>query len=487
MVAPAFLFCIGAAMPLSLERRSAKGDTRGALMRHVLSRGALLVAIGLFLNLYPHFDFATVRIPGVLQRIGLCYMLIGVFMLSTARVEGTRLLFRFRPLVAAAVVVLVSYWLLLYFVPVPGFGAPRFDPVGSWPLGDRSRRHRRATFLPHWPVDGQVVFDPEGILSTWPSCFNVLLGALAGLTFSRGTTARPEFGFIAAGAVMMVLAMLVAGVCPLIKNLWTSTFALFSGGFALALLGVLMPVSQRPFVRPALWPARIFGENPLLAYILVFLAAPLIDAQWLGTPAAPTTLRNAGQAWFEHARRTARGLAAVRALRHRVDLPRPAGLPSQALDPQALSPRMELIDIGVNLAHDSFDADRDAILQRAAAGRRGADGRDRLERGQHAQGDCIVAHRIRGRLFATAGVHPHHAADLTADALPALQGTGARRSRGRGGRMRARLFSRLVAARPAASRLRLAARDRRRHRQARVPASARCARGFHRHPARASA
>ena len=59
-----------------------------------------------------------------------------------------------------------------------------------------------------------------------------------------------------------------------------------------------MPVTQRPGVRPALWPARIFGENPLLAYILVFLAAPLIDAQWLGTPEAPTTLRNAGQAWF---------------------------------------------------------------------------------------------------------------------------------------------------------------------------------------------
>ena len=159
-------------------------------MRHVLSRGALLVAIGLFLNLYPRFDFATVRIPGVLQRIGLCYMLTGAFMLSTARVEGTRLLFRFRPLVVAAVVVLVSYWLLLYFVPVPGFGAPRFDPVGSWPpVVDRAVigvQH----FFQHWPVDGKVVFDPEGILSTWPSCFNVLLGALAGLTYSRGNDRR---------------------------------------------------------------------------------------------------------------------------------------------------------------------------------------------------------------------------------------------------------------------------------------------------------
>ena len=90
MVAPAFLFCIGAAMPLSLERRSAKGDSRATLLRHVLWRGTLLVAIGLFLNLYPKFDFATFRIPGVLQRIGLCYMLTGAFMLLTARVDGAR-------------------------------------------------------------------------------------------------------------------------------------------------------------------------------------------------------------------------------------------------------------------------------------------------------------------------------------------------------------------------------------------------------------
>jgi predicted acyltransferase len=166
MVAPAFLFCIGAAMPLSFERRSAKGDSRATLIRHVLSRGALLILIGLFLNLYPNFDFATFRIPGVLQRIGLCYMLTGVFILLTARIDGTKLLFRLQPLVAAAVVILASYWLLLYFVPVPGFGAPRFDPVGSWPsVIDRAVigvQH----FFPHWPVDGQVVFDPEGILSS---------------------------------------------------------------------------------------------------------------------------------------------------------------------------------------------------------------------------------------------------------------------------------------------------------------------------------
>jgi predicted acyltransferase len=83
-----------------------------------------------------------------------------------------------RQLVAAAVVVVISYWLLLYFVPVPGFGAPRFDPVGSWPsVIDRAVigvQH----FFPYWPVDGQVVFDPEGILST---CAASLLFALCGI------------------------------------------------------------------------------------------------------------------------------------------------------------------------------------------------------------------------------------------------------------------------------------------------------------------
>ena len=81
MVAPAFLFCIGVAMPLSFARRVAKGDSRQALLRHVLWRAFVLVALGFVLNLYPTFDFETVRIPSVLSRIGLCYGIAGVFVL----------------------------------------------------------------------------------------------------------------------------------------------------------------------------------------------------------------------------------------------------------------------------------------------------------------------------------------------------------------------------------------------------------------------
>jgi predicted acyltransferase len=298
MVAPAFLFCIGAALPLSFERRSARGATRSALARHVASRSLMLIAIGLFLNLYPNFNFETFRIPGVLQRIGLCYGISALFMLASARVTAGGLTFRAAPIAYASLIVPVAYWLLLYFVPVPGFGAPRFDEVGSWPaVVDRAVIGVDHLF-PYWPVDGKVVFDPEGILSTWPACCNVLIGALAGIAYVRGGFARPALVAAVAGVAMMALALVTQGLCPIIKNLWTPTFALFSSGFTLTLLGLLMPLTPLPGVRPAFWPARVFGENPLLAYILVFLLAPLIDANWFGATGAPRSLREAGYAWF---------------------------------------------------------------------------------------------------------------------------------------------------------------------------------------------
>jgi predicted acyltransferase len=298
MVAPAFLFFIGAALPLSLSRRAQTGATRQALLRHIAWRGLLLVAIGFFLNLYPHFDFATVRIPSVLSRIGLCYLLAGTFIVSTARFTDGAITLRPALITGAAAFILLSYWVLLYYVPVPAYGAPRFDPVGSWPSVIDRAVIGVEHFFPYWPVDGKVVFDPEGILSTWPACFNILVGALAGIAYSRHRFRRPALVAIGAGAVMIAVAYALRDLCPIIKNIWTSTFALLSGGFCMVLLGVLMPITQLSAVRALLAPARIFGENPLLAYILCFLIAPFIDANVFGGDEAPQSLRGIGHAWF---------------------------------------------------------------------------------------------------------------------------------------------------------------------------------------------
>jgi predicted acyltransferase len=299
MVAPAFLFCIGAALPLSLQRRHAKGDSKSALLKHVIWRSSILMAIGIGLNLYPYFDFAHFRIPGVLQRIGLCYGLVGALVISTSRLDNAGAL-TLRPglLFGVGLFILVSYWMLLFAVPVPGFGAPRFDPVGSWPaVIDRAVIGTDHMF-PWWPVDGKVVFDPEGIVSTYPACFNVLLGVLAGWAYAANRFVRPALTAILVGASMIVIAFALHSVCPIIKNLWTSTFAMFSGGFALLLLGLLMPISRRPIFTAILVPARIFGENPLLAYIISWLIGPLLDLPWIGDPEVPISLRNAGQLWF---------------------------------------------------------------------------------------------------------------------------------------------------------------------------------------------
>jgi len=284
MVAPAFLFCVGAAIPLSFRSRFEKGATKGQLAAHVLWRALALVGIGLFLNAYPVFDWAHLRIPGVLQRIGLAFGLVGGIVLLTTRPnEVGKPTFSPALIAGAAVLILVSYWALLYFVPVPGFGAPRFDPVGSWPpFIDRAVFTVPHLFI-YWPVDGKVVFDPDGLLNIYPTCANILIGVLAGIVYQCRSLKHPLLIAFITGAVMMILAVGLNGICPIIKNIWTSTFVLFSSGFTLVLLAMLMIGTDHPKAIRFLFPVRVFGANPLLAYLIRFLFDPLLDINWIPT------------------------------------------------------------------------------------------------------------------------------------------------------------------------------------------------------------
>jgi len=296
MVAPAFLFCIGAALPLSLSGRLEKGQSKAQLWRHGLWRACLLVGIGLFLNAWPGFDFAHMRIPGVLQKIGLAFALaLSLVLLTTRRSAEGKPVFAPRVLAAAFVLILISHWAWLEFVPVPGFGAARFDPVGSWPA-----YIDRAVFtVPHmfiyWPVNGRVVFDPDGLMNIYTSAANILLGVLAGLAHMGGKVKRPALVALAAGAVLMAAGLGLNGVCPIIKNIWTATFVLFSGGFSLVLLALLSLVADRPGLGKVLFPLQVYGANPLLAYLICFLFSPALDINWAQKPGF-TSLRSAGQA-----------------------------------------------------------------------------------------------------------------------------------------------------------------------------------------------
>ena len=282
MVAPAFLFCVGAAIPFSFRSRLEKGATKRQLAAHILWRALALVVVGLFLNAYPVFDWAHLRLPGVLQRIGVAFAMAGGIVLLTTRTnQAGQPVFSPALIAGAAVFIVVSYWALLYFVPVPGFGAPRFDPVGSWPpFIDRAVFTVPHLFI-YWPVDGKVVFDPDGLVNIYPTCANILIGVLAGILYQRRSLRHPMLTAVSTGAVLMILAVVFNGLCPIIKNIWTSTFVLFSSGFTLVLLAILMITTDHPRAARPLFPVRVYGANPLLAYLIRFLFDPLLDMKWI--------------------------------------------------------------------------------------------------------------------------------------------------------------------------------------------------------------
>lgn len=296
MVAPAFLFCIGAAMPFSLSRRMSAGQSKTSLLRHGIWRAAMLAAIGLFLNAYPGFDLAHLRIPGVLQKIGLAFALaLPIVLLAARRTPSGAATFDARLIGAATALILISHWALLYYVPVPGFGAPRFDPVGSWPAYIDRQLFTVAHMFVWWPVEGKVVFDPDGLLNAWTSSASILIGALAGVAHMSGKLKRPALAAFASGVLLMAAAMALDGRCPIIKNIYTATFALFSGGVSLVLLCTFTLLAGTPRSGQVLFPLQVYGANPLLAYITSFLVAPLLDYHWSAAGDVPASIRIAGQ------------------------------------------------------------------------------------------------------------------------------------------------------------------------------------------------
>jgi len=299
LVAPAFLFCVGAALPFSLASRARKGATALDLVWHVLWRAAALVAIGLFLNAYPNFDWATMRVPGVLQRIGLAYAVAGLFAILIGKRDATGLRISPNVVSAAIVFILISYWVLLAFVPVPGFGAPRFDPVGSWPAYLDRIVFTPAHMFMWWPVDGKIVFDPEGLLSTWPAVASVLVGTVTGLYYRKSGPQPVKTAL--AGAVAIVLAVAIQSHCPIIKNLWTSTFVFLSSGIALVLLAGFEWIGRIAAQDGWFMPLRVFGANPLLAYMLCFLASPWLDYAFLHTGHGQVSIRAGGEALLSRA------------------------------------------------------------------------------------------------------------------------------------------------------------------------------------------
>jgi len=247
---PFFLFVAGAAMALSLGRRAAEGAARPLLLRHLFVRAAIIVGIGLALNAIgaAAFHREHLRLPGVLQRIGVCVLASGaVWLLGGPRASAW-----------AAGLLLAGYWALM---------AP-------WPLdmeGNLAARVDRALLGVHtW----KPAFDPEGLLSTLPAIATMLLGTLAGELLRKSADPRRSAARLALWGAAGTAAGLAWGlVFPVNKSLWTSSYAVLMSGLAALVLAALVEVIDvrrvRGWAAPLLW----LGRNAIAAFTLSTLTA----------------------------------------------------------------------------------------------------------------------------------------------------------------------------------------------------------------------
>ncbi len=260
LIFPFFLFIAGVSMTMSFASRAKRGATRAQLARHVAIRSLTIFAIGLFLNGFPHFHMATIRYTGVLQRIAACYLIAGLVVIATARrADSSGFEARLSAIAAVTCVLLVGYWALMRFVPVPGYGAGNLTPEGN--LGAYIDR---ALMLHHlW----KPMWDPEGFLSTIPAIATALSGVLVGEWLRSARSAQRKFvGMLAVGAVSMIVGRLLHGFFPINKNLWTSTYVIFTSGFAMVALALCYWIADIKGWRKWAMPLLVFGTNAIAAF-----------------------------------------------------------------------------------------------------------------------------------------------------------------------------------------------------------------------------
>ena len=265
LVFPTFVLVVGASIAFAFEARLKRGATRAQLAWHTVRRAVILFLLGVVVNSFPFFELVHMRFYGVLQRIAVCYLVVGLFYLWDRRVWTK---------VAALAVALVGYYVLLRWVPVPGAGMPGvnfpfMDQTQNWVSWLDRLLLKGHLYLPGTTHD---VRDPEGLLSDLPAIGTALIGLLTGLWLRSEETAKTKAAGMASAALgCLCLGYLWSFSFPLNKNMWTSSYVLVAAGYSLTLLTlVFVLVEVKGWGRTGngwTWPWLVFGSNAIVAYM----------------------------------------------------------------------------------------------------------------------------------------------------------------------------------------------------------------------------
>ena len=265
LVFPFFVFIMGVAIAFALSRKKKDLASHNALIFSIFKRSAWLIGLGLFFYAYPSILGAilykseiSIRIPGVLQRLGIVYLVSSILYLKCSK----------KTLIWISASTLVIYWGLITLIPVPGYGAPAF--IRQWYIPENLPKN-----LPNW-LDTKIFGsdDPEGLLSSFPAIVTGLLGVLSGLWLSEDREKSIKTAWLfAVGTLLAAIGWIWGQFFPVIKDLWTSSYTLITGG--LAMVGLATCYWFVDVLGKTKWtkPFVAYGMNCLAVYIASHIVA----------------------------------------------------------------------------------------------------------------------------------------------------------------------------------------------------------------------
>jgi predicted acyltransferase len=278
LVFPFFLFIVGVAMTFSLSKYTAENKPTKAVYLRILRRAVILFVLGLILNGFWNkgiwtFDLSSIRFMGVLQRISLSYLFASLIVLKLPRKSQW----------IVAGVLLIGYWLTMMYVPVPGYGAGVLTREGN--LGAFIDR----LIIPKahlYKGDGfNFMGDPEGLFSTIPAIVSVLAGYFAGqwIKDKKQVNSQTSMDLVLFGLCCLVIGIIWDVAFPINKKIWTSSYVVFTDGWALMLLAACYELIEVRLIKRWSKPFEIMGLNAIALFIASVMLIKITAKTQLGT------------------------------------------------------------------------------------------------------------------------------------------------------------------------------------------------------------
>ena len=274
LIQPAFSFLVGAALPFSIASRARKGQSFGTMLGHAVWRSFLLIALGIFLRSL-HSPQTYFTFEDTLTQIGLGYTFL--FLLGFTRVRTQAIVF---------VLILIGFWAAFALYPAPGstFDYTRVGVPPDW-------QHNYTGFLSHWnknsnlswafdvwflnlfPREHPFVFNEGGwsTLSFIPTLATMILGLLTGEWFKTSRSHEQKLrGLVIAGVALIFLGLACqwAGICPIVKRVWTSSYTLYSGGWVILILAGFYALIELKGWKRWAFPLIVVGMNSIAIYVM---------------------------------------------------------------------------------------------------------------------------------------------------------------------------------------------------------------------------